>query len=330
MKLSDASSEYRRHLKVSGLGKGTINGRYYTLLKLIKVVGDIECARVTARHVDDFFEHYAHWEQSTRNNAVTYLRMFFTWCRERGYAPLKPDPLAGWKTRRIRKKEALRIPVTQWARIFEACETPVETILCATGLFLMLRASEQKLIQVKHVHLEENLIEIYRVKTGDYDPMPIPSELEPFIRRHLIWLSENGWAQPDNYFIPGTRATGERRPNGTFTGATTINPLKPVPEPWEVIQGVLARAGYPTTRQGQHTFRRSGARAYFTELRGEGYDSALRDVQAMLGHESVKSTEWYLGIKVDRDRRDMRLRGKPMYPSLESTQVVQIRGDLSG
>lgn len=65
-----------------------------------------------------------------------------------------------------------------------------------------------------------------------------------------------------------------------------------------------------------HVLRRSGARALFDRLRHEGYDGALRRVQAMLGHSSGTITETYLGLDVERVQRNEMLAGKPMFPDL--------------
>ena len=69
--------------------------------------------------------------------------------------------------------------------------------------------------------------------------------------------------------------------------------------------------------------RRSGARALFDQLVQDGYDGAIRTVQAMLHHTSVTTTEVYLGIHLDKKRRDEAIRGKVMFP-VSAENVVEL------
>ena len=76
---------------------------------------------------------------------------------------------------------------------------------------------------------------------------------------------------------------------------------------------VLDRAGYPIAKEGGHTLRRSGARAYYDELCEDGYDGALRRVQSMLDHSTTIVTEGYLGLGLDKEARNKALKGQPMF-----------------
>lgn len=84
--------------------------------------------------------------------------------------------------------------------------------------------------------------------------------------------------------------------------------------------------------EGVHTLRRSGARALYDRLVSEGYDGAMRTVQSMLHHSSIQTTEHYLGIHLDKKRRDDVVRGKHLFPT--STENVvgmeSIRGQKVG
>jgi len=51
-----------------------------------------------------------------------------------------------------------------------------------------------------------------------------------------------------------------------------------------------------------------------TELVHSGYDGAMRTVQSMLHHASVTTTEGYLGIQLDKKRRDELVKGNRMFP----------------
>lgn len=327
--VSEAAREYLNHMTAKGVPRDTARGRYNTVMNLVRVCGDTQTARVDARTVDKFFAVNQHWCAGTRNNQLSNLRLFFKWCRYRRFMHRDSDPTFDWKKLKYAIPPKQRIPVGEWPVLFNACETPLETITIATGLYLFLRASEQQCIQLKHIRLDELEIDVYRRKVQDYDTMPITAELEPYLRRHLTFMAEQGFTHPDHYLIyaknPAKTVKGRQ---GFLTGQAGINPNKPAGRPYNIVQDVLGRAGYPTFREGEHTLRRSGARAYFDSLVGQGYDGALREVMSMLGHKNSKNTEGYLGLEQDRYRRNTKLKGKPMFPNLQDANVVPIRREM--
>lgn len=329
--LTEAQSEYLTHCKARDLAPLTVEGRRTTLNQFVSCTGNIQAWHVTPRHVDRLFAQHS-WSVGTRNNKLTHLKAFFGWCRARGYMSRDNDPLFGWRVTKVRGPEKMRIPHHEWPRLFQACETPIETATVALGLYLFLRGSELRTIQLKHVHLSDGEIEIYRTKTRDWDVMPISSELSYHLRQHLTWLTEQGVTDPNAYLLPTyTRPLPAKGvPGGGFiTGSKRLNPSKPFYHPYRYVQGVLKRAGYPTYTEGEHTLRRSGARAYFDHLAQAGYDGALRRVQSMLGHSSSAMTEIYLGLDLDRKTRNQDIKFKPMFPALDSN-VVPIRSGSHG
>jgi integrase len=236
------------------------------------------------------------------------------------------DPTFGWRTLRYEVPPKLRIPVNEWPKLFEACQTPIETISLATGLYLFLRGSEQRLLKVGSVDLASKTILVERPKVKAYDEMPISAELDSYLRPHLTWLAENGWADKHHYLIPARGGqVGVKGRRGFAVGISSYNPLRPVSKPHHTIQRVLGRAGYETFREGEHTLRRSGARAYYDSLCEQGYDRALRRVMSMLGHKHSRMTEIYLGLDPERQARNAELAGKPMFPALADARIVQIR-----
>ena len=331
-RLSQAAQEYEQHLLARDLSTGTATARRLSVLALAKSVGDLDAARVTASHLDHHFVVRASgWSTGTRNNQLINLRLFFDWCRFRGYMRKDSDPLFGWKPAKYSTPERLRIPIGEWSRLFAACHSQIQTIAVATGLYLFLRGSEQKTIQLKHVHLDASEIEIYRTKTREWDTLPISSELDHHLRLHLTYLAKHGVTEPDHYLIPArTYPTNSPNGGGFVKGSGKLNPLRPFGHPYRVIQRVLDAAGYETYQEGEHTLRRSGARAYFDALVDQGYDGALRRVQSMLGHKTIRNTEIYLGLTLDKHRRNQDLRGKPMFPALTDTRIVPIRESLHG
>ena len=327
--LSEAITEYREHCQARGLAEATIRGRTGALRQLVDITGDVIAYNITPQHLDKVFAKHT-WSVGTRNNKLTHYKVFFAWCRARGYMPRDSDPTFGWRVKSVRQPDKTRIPHAEWPRLFAACETSTEEITLACGLYLFLRGSELRCIQLKHIYLADSEIEIFRPKTHDWDIMPISAELDYYIRRRLQYLTENGVIDPEAFLIcTRTRPQPTKGVQGFKADTTIINPHKPIEKPFATVQKVLGRAGYPTLNEGEHTLRRSGARAYFDLLVGNGYDGALRRVQSMLGHKNSAMTEIYLGLDLDRRQRNTDIKGRLMFP-VPSANVVPIRGVSNG
>ena len=327
MQFSQAVAGFLDHSRSRGLAAGTIRAHQSALKLFGDVSGDIQLKNATHRHVDQVFLHYG-WAPQTRNTRITQYKTFFFWCVSRGLMSQARNPMFGWRLGKVPEVDRLRIPVQEWGRLFAVTQHPLEEAVLALGLFLFLRSSELQHLQLKHVHLADAEVEVYRQKTYEWDTMPISTELDGYLRKHLTWLAEKGINSPDSYLLPGRNRDLERDDRNHWIGGTgTLCPSAPISRPFRYVQAVLDRAGYETFQQGEHTLRRSGARAYFDQLADEGYDGALRRVQAMLGHKSSLTTEIYLGLSLDRRARNQAIKGKPMFPQLQqATQLRAVHG----
>lgn len=326
LRLSEATDAYLTHCRGVGLSHHTIRNIGTTLRQFVGAVGDIQLRHVEPRHVTMMFSGYD-WAVSTRNNRVKHLHAFFAWCRAAGHLGLTVNPMFGYRRRPVPDVDRTRIPVSQWGTLLDACHTPHERVQIATGLFLFLRASEQQALKVEHVNLVECEIQIYRSKTGEWDTMPIVSELSPVLRDWLEHYSSRVALKPEHHLIPCVGSPVGRTGGGRYLPSTgEFIPTKPVRNPHLIVQRVMARCGFPTFWEGEHTLRRSGARAYFDQLVSEGYDGALRRVMTMLGHKQSKTTEVYLGLNIDRHTRNADLKGRPMFPTLTNENVIPLRG----
>ena len=323
MQFSQAVQEFLDHSRSRGLAPGTLRA-YRSSLKLFgDVIGDIQLKNVTPKHVDQVFLTYG-WAPLTRNTKITQYKTFFYWAVGRGLIKNTANPMFGWRLGKVPSVDRTRIPVQEWSKLFDLTEHPLEEAVLSLGLFLFLRSSELQQIQLKHVHLADSEIDIYRPKTLEWDTMPVSIELDHYLRKHLTWLAEKGVTGPDHYLLPTRRRDLARDADHRWIAGTgSIYPDRPISRPFRYVQRVLERAGYDTFQEGEHTLRRSGARAYFDQLAEGGYDGALRRVQAMLGHKQSQTTEIYLGLSLDRRQRNLALKGKPMFPELQ--QVTQLR-----
>lgn len=333
VKLSQAKDEYLRFSQARGLADNSVKQAKYTLEPLLKTTGDIYVSSLTVQHIENMFTKYADdWSAVTRNVRLTQLRGFFKWCDQRRYKDPMTDLLFGWRGFTEPEKDRLRIPVSEWGRLFAACQSPTDTAALGVGLYMFLRVSEMRMLKVGDIDLTTNTATVYKIKTKSRDELPISQELSGILREYLAWYTEHlakrGVAMQDSFTLIPPRSTNTR---GWLLGLDEDPPLRytsPHTTLGSNVKALLLRAGYEKAeddRWGGHVLRRSGARALFDELVTQGYDGALKTVQAMLGHKASVVTERYLGITLDREKRNQLLAGKPMFPSLGATNVVQIR-----
>lgn len=330
IRLDDAADEYEKHCLSRGLTEGTARSRRASLAVFSRVTSNPLVDKISHQDIDRVFAT-CQWQASTRNNRMGQYKAFFEWCRTRKYMAVNSDPMFGWRGVTVPTKRRTRIPRSEWDTLFNACVHEQERIVLATGLYLFLRASEQMEIQLKHVNLQAGEIEIHRRKTKDWDVMPITAELDVHIRAHMTWLAKHGASDPEHFLIPAREKDLDLDENGRWIAGTgSFNPERPFSKPHRVVQRILKRTGYYTHGEGEHTLRRSGARAYFDALVDQGYDGALRRVQSMLGHKHSHMTEVYLGLDLDRQRRNQDLRGKHMFEPIQDAKILPIRRDHNG
>jgi len=164
------------------------------------------------------------------------------------------------------------------------------------------------------------------------DEMPVTAGLARVLRRWLVSYAAHIGRPlaPEDYLFPARKSGGYRwrtEPDGKrgrFRAPDTWMLDKAMRHPERVVKNALAAAGRPTQGEGCHTLRRAAARAMFDDLSGEGgYDSALRVVSAWLHHSNSTTTEKYLGLDVERKRRDEWLRGKEFLAPSQTAEVIQ-------
>jgi integrase len=240
------------------------------------------------------------------------------------------SPTDGWRAVRVPKTMRTRVPLEDFPALLDAAEHPRDRAVIAVGLFTFLRGSEMRTLRIDDLDLGEHRLAIYRHKTKQPDVLPVSSELHAEMLRWLNWYraDQGGVLRPGWHLLPA------KFPNYTFQDPVTrriavdhtrlarLRPTDQLLRPYEVVKRALARLDYPTYWEGEHTLRRSGARALADTLRQQGYDGALMRVASMLGHANTRVTEQYIGWDVERERRNADIAGKPMFPTLGQEGIV--------
>lgn len=318
-----------------GYAKSTIKNYQRTGKLMVQMFGDVKTESLNHRDMDRLFAERAGAQTpQTLNEMQSHLMAFFRWCRERDAVPPNFNPLAGRRFRKIAPIPRKRVPVGEFPALLDAATNPRDRIIIALGLYLMLRQSEIIDLRVGDVDLASGQITCRIFKTKDLDVMPISIELDRELRAWFEVYQDNaGPLQYDWYLAPSRQFTVEDYgPNGIMPNRLgALTPHVKANQIERVVKRALTGIGWemysPTGKpewHGAHVLRRSAARAMFDELSSEGYDGALRTVQAWLHHKSSTMTEHYLGIEIDRATRNKKYAGRAMFPSLEDSKVTRL------
>lgn len=290
-------------------------------------------------HLEDFF-----WglgglaetlQHSSLNTKMVHIRSLIKWMSTRGYLR-EPEGSYLEKLKKVAEQDTEHryLTAAQLVEIYSNIEDdPWERFVVASGVYMSGRDCELTNIRRGHVKLDRGVIRIYRNKTdkGDgsaWDEMPLLPEFDLEVRRWLIAYQEH-MGQPiqdDWYLFPRRHRTGYGGQQWTY-----------LPDRRRMRMGtVIAKhldnfwgERLPGERRGQHDLRRSAARAmyeYYKDLYGA--HEALMIVQAHLGHRSPETTKRYIGISVERARRDEALIASPWLGG--STNITPIRKRLAG
>lgn len=331
--LSTLVDEHLATLASGGYAKSTQRAATRVCRAFLAHAGNIQVRHVTARHVDSYFaSRLSQLQPQSLNLELVFLRSLFRFAAARGYMRNVPDPTAHRRRMRVQARGRLRVPSSDFPRLLDATPHPRDRMVVALGIYLLQRQSEIQALRVGHVDLTHGVVSAQIIKTAKFDEMPISSELDTELRRWLTWYAQQvGPLQDSMYLVPAKVRPMFGR-DGKPQIDTTLQPFKPIGRPEQVVQRALVACGYSLQdaegnpmREGVHTLRRSAARAMFDRLCDEGYDRALRIVQSLLHHSSVKQTEGYLGIEADQVHRDDVIRGKEMFPSSSEGNVIPMR-----
>ena len=330
--LSDSIESYLTY-RQTAFTKATALASKQTMLQFLAVVGNIQTKSLMPKHAERFQTSLltAGKKPATVNNRMSQLSNFSKWAQANRLCPA--HFVGTVRTMPVPRKAKLRVPTHDFQRLLETADRPDRRIVIALGLFLFLRSSEIKTLRVSDVDLDMGTVNVVIHKTNDWDEMPITSDLDRELRRWFVAYQEDIGRplRPTDYLVPGhQRYTGwaPRAEKGNF------RPEVMMFRPFLHVQSILEKAGYPVTEEGKksgegvHTLRRSGARALYDAL-VEGRigdpsarDDALRQVMSMLHHSSIQTTEHYIGLERDRQKRDTTLRGKSFLPETSTNLTL--------
>lgn len=335
MNLNDAIEQFNQYRASAGYRPKTVRAGMEALQGLMAVTGNIQTRNLGPHHGEMYLATMLSkgYQPTTINLRISMVSTFCKWARDRRLMTANQNPLSTVRYQPTTTKPRRRVPVHDFPRLLDAADRPQGRILVALGLYLFLRSSEVVNLKLGDVDLEGGEVRVYQPKTKRWDVMPICAELDAELRRWLTWYAQDQptGLVPQWYLVPAHRPFAPDYP----AQPPLMNPERKMTRTSDRIHQALRGVGWevmPSDMEGCHTLRRSGARALFDDLverQDAARDHALRVVASMLHHKSVTQTELYLGLDVDREKRDVLFKGQSMFAAPDRENVVSLERDLS-
>lgn len=345
LKIADAVPQFLDFLTSRGLSPGTVKRHGVAAKAFTAACQNVKGRNVTMGQIDygciERFFADMNGSQGYRNNNLETLRRFLEWAQKRDY--LRPGftavvLLEDYKVKRAHPEPKLYLSRGEFPVVLEMAGNHHrrDRAVVALGLYTLARASEIATAKIGDLDLTRGEIRLYREKRDRWTVTGITPELDQEMRDWLqAYAVEMGYMHwrvmirehPEWLLVPSRHR-----------GSGGLQPMVQITAMQRIAKRVLTDLGITTTRQGRatahlgegmHTFRRSGARAFFKMMKDEmGYQGALVRVGAMLDHEDLKNTLRYIGMDQERMELNDWLRGNSMYGDPEpppSGAVIPIR-----
>lgn len=342
MRFTELTELFLQSRTAEGFRPNTLRNYRKDFQKVVHYLGDIDPVKgkwvngcteggISPIHMDRLFAAMIEegtYSAGTINITQSSLQALFRWARQRGYLYPDQDPMGGRKTLKSPPRARNRLSLAQFQELLDLDIHPRDRMLISLGMFLLLRQSEAQSLRIGDVDMEANTITVTVHKSRITDVMKIPLEMRSILRDWLTYYTqEKGKLDPHWYLVPAKH-------NAPWGQTSYLKPTQPVGRVAEQINRALDLIGFPTRdadgkslREGMHTLRRSGALNLYYELVNHGaVDEALRVVQNVLHHASIRTTEHYLGLESAREARNRLFDENLMYPSLTARNVVPLRG----
>jgi len=303
MKVSEAIALYlsEREPEVSAL---TYRNIKQTLGRLADQYGGVELPELTAA----MLRHWRNGLKVSPSSAEKYLdrvRAFLNYARREGWMERTPtvsrlhDPA----------RRQLRLDLDQIKALPDQAKNKRDRAAIAVAIEWLLRGSEIAYLRVGHLRRQDGYADVRVMKTeGEFawDEMPITDDLELELANYLHAYAANIGRPlaPEDYLFPSLtyRITEGGR-------QLLLHPDKPMSHPYLIVHRALDALGVAVEmRRGFHTIRRSMARLRYDALVAAGEEDPVGVVAALLHHQSRRTTELYLGVQGDRDRRNKIMR----------------------
>ena len=241
-------------------------------LFMVSVGVDRDARKVQRRHIERWLDSLGRLAPTSRRAYFVTARLFCRWLRDRGYVAV--DLFDGLKPPKEPRMVPRNLAPEDIAAVLGACDER-ERVVAILMLQLGLRRGEVARLRVEDVDTTNRVVRV-RGKGGHERILPLPEQAAIELRR---------WC-------------GVHRITSGFVVRSRTDPSRGVaPETIGAMMGdVMYRAGVKACgwdRVSGHSLRHTSA----ADMLRHG--AHVRDVQAVLGHVSISTTQRYMPLGVD-------------------------------
>jgi integrase len=181
-----------------------------------------------------------------------------------------------------------------------------------------LRGGDLVRLRVAAIDFTNGYLNAHISKTKREQRIPMTLDLQSELRR---WLRH--YAEAMDMTVPDLPPAWRLVPPAHFVPLNVHHAGGPglvqyrtdgrIRHPEVIVHRALEGLGYPTLGEGFHTLRRSAARIVLDAGKAQGDPTAIRAVQALLGHQQQATTERYLGVNADQLALEDLLKGRTIF-----------------
>ena len=277
----EAVKEY----KVEKVGKRSLRRDEASFKKLRRAFAFKRLEQITAKDVEAYKRKRAgEVSGATTNRELALLKCLFNVAIGKGR--VSANPVKGVKFFQEAPRRGERVLSNlEIEHLIEAAAPHLRPIL-AVALFTGLRKGDILALRPEALDFERHVVRIMMQKTGD--PVEIP--MHPMLESILLGVL-TARETPGLYVFMSSRPA---RKTGETTRLTDIK---------NAFRGALERSGLADRGYCFHDIRRTFASTLYRS------GVPLLTVSKLLGHRSVKTTERYLGVKLEEKRQAVALLG---------------------
>jgi integrase len=323
MRVSEAIALYlsEREPEVSAL---TYRNIKQTLGRLADQHGNVELADLNAATLR-LWRNGLKVSPTSAEKYLDRVRAFLNYARKAGWMDATPTV----SRLHIPPERQLRLDLDQIKALPDQAKNKRDRAAIAVAIEWLLRGSEIAYLRVGHLRMVDGVADVRVMKAeGEFawDEMPISDDLRYELDNylHAYRMNIGRFPSSEDYLFPSLsyRITEGGR-------ELCLHPDKPMAHPYLVVHRALDALGVAVEmRRGFHTIRRSMARIRYDALVAAGEEDPVGVVAALLHHQSRRTTELYLGVSGDRDRRNKIMRSSSWVSPL--ARATSAETDQSG
>lgn len=307
--VADVAWSFYRGMEAAGAPRSTRDRYRSNMIAMLEQLGGRPVTAVTPVDLVSFVDSApsAHVRVSRRTIANHVMRHAH---RRGDVRTLVEVPAESYAPRAPKHRQWTRYNADQLRALIAAAPCQRSRIAISTAIHTAMRIDDIRILRAPAPDLSEGWLATWIQKSGIYDFKVMAHSFEDDMRQYLKWLYEraDGVVTTDDYLIPGFPMTGL---HGEWHDLDACDFTKPLSKRTLDTRFLEARdtAQLPyLTRERWHSLRRSSGRLFFEAAASNGYDLALRMTQAFLNHQSITTTERYIGLDTAYAMRDDFLR----------------------